>query len=169
MVDHYFEMHSPIPCPTCSRSCPGMRGYNAHKKTAHLEEWKKYESLLKGIYEQDVRDQYANRASSCNHEAPQSRGGDAGEGPRGEYGKHHPLTHYDILGISIHASQREIKKAARRKRIACHPDKYQGKEGFSLEQLCAIDETAKQVGWAADVLCDERKRAVYDAQLRNAS
>ncbi|KAI4162693.1 MAG: hypothetical protein LQ342_003739 [Letrouitia transgressa] len=76
------------------------------------------------------------------------------------------LNFYDRLGISPYASQFEISKAARMKRIKTHPDKVK-REGMTDIELAAIDTRAKAVGEAADVLGDERKRREYDRRLRD--
>lgn len=81
--------------------------------------------------------------------------------------QHHiPQNFYDRLGISPYASQFEISKAARMKRIKTHPDKVK-REGMTDIELAAIDTRAKAVGEAADVLGDERKRREYDRRLRD--
>ncbi|KAI4103628.1 MAG: hypothetical protein LQ339_004157 [Xanthoria mediterranea] len=70
---------------------------------------------------------------------------------------------YALLGVKPSSSPQEIEKAAKKKRIDCHPDKLKRKEMSELE-LRAIDDWAKEVGGAAEVLLDPSKRAQYDRQ-----
>ncbi|KAI4193800.1 MAG: hypothetical protein LQ350_008138 [Teloschistes chrysophthalmus] len=68
---------------------------------------------------------------------------------------------YALLGLSPSCSQAEIEKVVKRKRIQYHPDKLK-KEGMTTEELQFIDEQAKLVGGAADVLADPIQRRRYD-------
>ena len=47
-------------------------------------------------------------------------------------------------------------------RIACHPDKLKRAEGLSEAQLNDIDERAKQVGGATEVLTASAAESLYD-------
>ena len=70
--------------------------------------------------------------------------------------------HYETLGVKYGASQDEIAIAARAMRIKVHPDRLKRAGGLTPADLDAIDERAKRVGWAADVLCSENSREKYD-------
>lgn len=70
--------------------------------------------------------------------------------------------HYETLGVKYGASQDEIAIAARAMRIKVHPDRLKRAGGLTPADLDAIDERAKRVGWAADVLCCENSRKKYD-------
>ncbi|KAL9611064.1 MAG: hypothetical protein Q9167_004276 [Letrouitia subvulpina] len=81
--------------------------------------------------------------------------------------QHHKTQNfYDRLGVSLSASQSEISKAAKMKRIETHPDRVK-REGMTDLELAAIDTRAKDIGEAADILGDERKRRRYDQLLRS--
>ena len=73
--------------------------------------------------------------------------------------------HYHILSVHCSASELEIQLAAKSMRIACHPDKLKREPGLTQGQINEIDERAKQVGGAADVLLDLGAKARYDAKL----
>lgn len=62
--------------------------------------------------------------------------------------------YYGTLGISRDASQEEIKKAYRKKALACHPDRNPGDP--------KAEEMFKQVSEAYEVLSDENRRRIYD-------
>ncbi|KAL9102483.1 MAG: hypothetical protein Q9163_002383 [Psora crenata] len=69
--------------------------------------------------------------------------------------------HYATLDVSTTANASEIKRAARQKRIENHPDRLK-RPGMSKSELARIDEGAKKVGMAADVLSDEKAKREYD-------
>lgn len=65
-------------------------------------------------------------------------------------------THYEILGVTPQATDKEIKAAYRKRARETHPD-----FGGTVEEASAVNE-------AADVLLDPQKRAGYDYDLRKA-
>ncbi|KAI4136958.1 MAG: hypothetical protein L6R39_007537 [Caloplaca ligustica] len=78
-------------------------------------------------------------------------------------GKVHDL--YGLLKLHPSSSQEEIAQAARKRRIEVHPDKLK-KPGMTDVELRKVDETAMEVGFAADILLDPKKRAKYDRERR---
>ena len=66
---------------------------------------------------------------------------------------------YDILGITIDATDRDIKVAYRRKAKALHPDRNLGRE----EQAATLFVVVKN---AYNLLLDEEKRKALDLKLR---
>ena len=76
-----------------------------------------------------------------------------------------PLDLYTILKISPGSSQDDIKRAVRTRRVETHPDKRKG-QNLSIEEEDTIDEEAKLVGWAADIVLDPEKRQKHDEQMR---
>jgi len=74
---------------------------------------------------------------------------------------------YETLGIDILSPQDVVERAAKQKRIECHPDKLKRKEGLSREESDKIDVTAVEVGYAADVLTDPESRRKYDFQVED--
>ncbi|MCJ1467264.1 hypothetical protein MMC07_005888 [Pseudocyphellaria aurata] len=77
-----------------------------------------------------------------------------------------PPNHYAMLGIPSNSSAEEIVKAAKIRRIQVHPDRTKRQAGLSAEALEALDTEAKNVGFAAEVLCDETLRRKYDQLYR---
>lgn len=65
---------------------------------------------------------------------------------------------YELLGVAPNASMEEVRRAARHLRAEVHPDRRGG----------ALLPRAQEVNAACDVLCDERRRAAYDAQRDGA-
>jgi len=61
-------------------------------------------------------------------------------------------------------TQAELVKAARKKRVETHPDKFSGRN-ISPAEVDAIIERSKTVGHAADILCDPVERAQYDSEV----
>ncbi|KAL8745206.1 MAG: hypothetical protein Q9190_002639 [Brigantiaea leucoxantha] len=76
-----------------------------------------------------------------------------------------PKDLYDLLGITPRASHAQIEQAAKKRRIETHPDRLK-RPGMSPDELAVIDALAKEVGGAADLLLDQRKRLRYDRELR---
>lgn len=68
------------------------------------------------------------------------------------------MSFYDCLNCSPDASHSELKKSYQELLLKHHPDKNGGKES---EKYLAVDTAWKVLG-------DEKKRAVYDAELSNA-
>ena len=75
-----------------------------------------------------------------------------------------PLDHYAALRVSPTATEAEIVKAAKKRRIETHPDKYAGKS-LTRKEIDAITYRAQCVGLAADILCDVTARSEYDREL----
>lgn len=87
-----------------------------------------------------------------------------------------PLTHYEILNVSKHASFDEIKSSHRRLALLYHPDKQQRQhpvKDLGIESSISIsnnpsksqrlDYTKIQEAW--ECLRDDEKRRDYDIQL----
>ena len=66
--------------------------------------------------------------------------------------------HYRTLGISLEATQQDIKKAYRRLAMQYHPDRNGGNP--------ASEERLKEINEAYQILGDEEKRRIYDIQSR---
>lgn len=64
-------------------------------------------------------------------------------------------THYEVLGVSKHASLREIKEAYYEKSKVCHPDNHDGSSHEFLELKKAYD-----------ILRRPADRYIYDNYLR---
>ena len=86
------------------------------------------------------------------------------ETPAAELSCEGPIDVYAVLDISPQCSQEEAKRAARQSRINTHPDKLK-KDGMSWAETCEIDEIAKLVGFAADIVLDPAKRWEYDRSV----
>jgi tetratricopeptide (TPR) repeat protein len=65
--------------------------------------------------------------------------------------------YYKILGVTKHATEREIKKAFRKLALELHPDKHKGEEEKKVAETKFRD-----VGEAYEALSDSEKRAKYD-------
>ncbi|KAM0800926.1 hypothetical protein BDR22DRAFT_888941 [Usnea florida] len=74
-----------------------------------------------------------------------------------------PLDIYAILKISPQSSLNDIKRVVKSRRIETHPDKRK-RQVLSREEEDKIDEEAKLVGWAADIMLDQEKRQKYDEE-----
>lgn len=79
-------------------------------------------------------------------------------------GEKPPEDLYALLGVSPSATQKEVQKAARMKRIETHPDKCGG-ANLSRAQYEGVLERSKIVGQAADILCDPVARQKSDSAL----
>jgi DnaJ family protein C protein 9 len=73
-----------------------------------------------------------------------------------------PGSHYEVLGISTAASQKEVQSAYRRQATKWHPDKWatagQQAQGKAANQF-------QQIQIAHEVLADPTERARYDTTL----
>ncbi|KAL8807016.1 MAG: hypothetical protein Q9182_000997 [Xanthomendoza sp. 2 TL-2023] len=78
-----------------------------------------------------------------------------------------PPNHYARLGLSEDATAEEIKKASKKMRIQTHPDQIKRRNpNMTEEELAKVASTAANVGEAADVLEDPRKKREYDETIR---
>jgi molecular chaperone DnaJ len=68
--------------------------------------------------------------------------------------------YYEILGVSKSATQEEIKKAYRKKALEFHPDRNPGD--------AEAEKKFKEISEAYEILCDEKKRALYDRHGKEA-
>lgn len=75
-----------------------------------------------------------------------------------------PLDIYTILKISPQSPPEVMKQAVRVRRVETHPDKRK-RQGLSQGEEDWIDEEAKLVGWAADILLDPEKRKKHGEQV----
>lgn len=62
------------------------------------------------------------------------------------------------------ATQADLVKAARKKRIETHPEKFSGRN-LAPAEVDKIIERSKTVGNAADILCDPVARLQYDDKV----
>ena len=69
------------------------------------------------------------------------------------------VDYYEVFGLGQMASEMEIKKQYKVRALEVHPDKQHGK---SLEEKKRAEETFKMLGEGLEVLCDQRKRELYD-------
>lgn len=76
---------------------------------------------------------------------------------------------YAVLNVSPESRLDHIKKAAKEMRIATHPDRLIHKASLSLIEVEMISETAKEVGFAADILTNAESRREYDEEVRKAA
>lgn len=67
------------------------------------------------------------------------------------------MNHYELLGIQLEATEKEVRKAFRIKSLLCHPDKA-GDDLKAAEMFHAINV-------AVDTLTDMEKRRLYDVQF----
>ncbi|MCU0394116.1 MAG: DnaJ domain-containing protein, partial [Thermoflexibacter sp.] len=67
--------------------------------------------------------------------------------------------YYYILGVQSSASNEEIRKAYRKLSLKFHPDKNEGDKFF--------EDRFKEIQEAYEVLVDEARRKIYDANFKN--
>ncbi len=68
------------------------------------------------------------------------------------------MTHYDTLGISKNASQKEIKEAYKKLVKKYHPDIYKGDKSFA-------EKKTQEINSAYDVLSNEELKKAYDEEI----
>ncbi|KAL8746150.1 MAG: hypothetical protein Q9184_007784, partial [Pyrenodesmia sp. 2 TL-2023] len=119
----------------------GRQGEPSNKKQEHPKSESRYRSWRK-----------ENTNNDRNAE-PKAEGSSRGIPPLYAYLKVDPTSSHDA-----------IADAARKRRIEVHPDRLK-RPGMTQPELKEIDETAKDVGYAADVLLDAAKRSKYDREM----
>ena len=74
---------------------------------------------------------------------------------------------YETIGIDGLSSQEEIERAAKQKRVECHPGQLR-KPGSSLRELREIDARARAIEYAVEILADPTLRRKYDYEVAAA-
>jgi DnaJ-class molecular chaperone len=76
-------------------------------------------------------------------------------------------THYAILGVARTATQEEVRKAYREKQRRLHPDTIAAwaKDEVPQEVKDFLNENAKRLNLAYQILSDPKKRKDYDASI----
>lgn len=72
-----------------------------------------------------------------------------------------PGSHYEVLGLTMAASQKEVQSAYRRQATKWHPDKW---AAAAREAQQSAAEKFAQVQLAHEVLVDPTERARYDSR-----
>lgn len=119
----------------------GRQGGSSNKKQWYPNSESRYRSWRK---ENTTNDRNAR---------PKAEGSSQGIPPLYQYLKVHPASSHDA-----------IAEAARKRRIEVHPDRLK-RPGMTQSEVKEIDERAKDVGYAADVLLDAAKRSKYDREM----
>jgi molecular chaperone DnaJ len=78
-------------------------------------------------------------------------------------------THYEVLGVTVRSSEREIKKAYRQLALRLHPDKFRydaeaNNTKTKEERLKEVEQKFAEVTVAFDTLSDALKRVQYDRE-----
>ena len=134
-----------------------------------------------GMHERERRDEEERRAreDESREEAENRWKRERGRGLRGKMGAPRPAAQdanpngippgmedfYAILRVGRGASDEEIKKAAKERRIETHPDRLERQDGLDEGQVRRIRENAKKVGGAADILCNPLQRTDYERKI----
>ncbi|KAI4128037.1 MAG: hypothetical protein LQ338_002928 [Usnochroma carphineum] len=170
--DHYRATHNLRFCRGCKkyyrnvdresqrhkRRCFGPKGYGPDASDSESESESESESDSEegeGFRQKESFKSYKNEDSKTNEKA---RPGDK------DLPKSIPNL-YGLLRVHPFSTQEQIARAARKRRIEVHPDKLK-KPGMTDLELGKIDETAMEIGYAADLLLDPEKRAKYDRERR---
>lgn len=160
-------------CQICDRACKkcyrNQAALERHRQKAHSERWCDYCRRL--------FDKPADKSHHVNFCHPQCKHCSKFSKSLPELSHHIAATHpdriaapavgeyYALLNVRPTASHEEILRAARTARVAAHPDR-RTRSPLSDQCRAHISHKAKEVGRAADVLCDVRQRLEYDSQLK---
>ena len=77
-----------------------------------------------------------------------------------------PQTHYEILGLSREATEKEIKQAYRGLSMKYHPDKIRSSDAAEQEQA---NSKMQEINEAYETLSDDGKRQLYNMELDGGS
>lgn len=142
------------------RSQAKQSQYFKHKEDAKEQERQRAREEKSRRQQRQAREQAGSHWQRARKESEGSSHHDHGF-PSSQYQSRAYLDFYALLGISRWATQAEVLKAAKKKRIETHPDRLSGRNVSPL-MLEALVERAMIVGQAADVLCDPLTRLKYD-------
>ncbi|MCJ1469134.1 hypothetical protein MMC07_007767 [Pseudocyphellaria aurata] len=190
------DAHISTYCKICKVDFGNPGAYRIHSFAAHTprksqghdqnanenpksEKGSKYESGGRGKFEKDSKSQEQDQNSkpkgrkkeSHNFREENFKEKKAGNSKDRSYTANMPASeappnHYATLKIPSNSSAEEIVKAAKKRRIQVHPDRTKRQEGLLTEDLEALDDEAKNVGFAAEVLSNELLRKQYDKIYR---
>ena len=77
-----------------------------------------------------------------------------------------PQTHYEILGLTREATEKEIKQAYRGLSMKYHPDKIRSSDAAEQEQA---NSKMQEINEAYETLSDDGKRQLYNMELDGGS
>ncbi|KAL8762261.1 MAG: hypothetical protein Q9184_001709 [Pyrenodesmia sp. 2 TL-2023] len=143
----------------------GGRGAKEGKKEG--DQWSEARSSSKG--QQQKREQSSksdnHHNTTNNNKEDQSRSEDRSNTAGNDKPVERSSDLYERLRVHPLSTDAEIAQAAKKRRIEVHPDR-ERKPGMTERELNEIDEIAKEVGYAADVLQDAEKKRRYDRERR---
>ncbi len=70
-----------------------------------------------------------------------------------------------MLEVGLASFKEVVERAAKQKRIECHPYRLKRRDGLSRDEFARIDKRAEEVGCAADILTNPALRSKYDRQV----
>ena len=166
-----FKMHHDGHASECSRHGPrwSKKEYDESRSTRAngRDQWQRrtQQDDLPGDYFWRGFENFKTSKTRANeHKAPPPPPSSPPPPPTRRPQEPAPLDIYTILNISPRSSPYEMKRAVRDRRIETHPDKRK-RQGLAKEEGDELEEEAKLVGWAADILLDSEKRQEHDEQM----
>lgn len=166
--EHFF-------CKMCANNkCHRNRdGLEKHYQKAHPHSWCRHcrthfnGPALKDLHDR-LRHEYCRRCKKCFKTLSEldKHMAEKHPAPNVPAPSKKPLVgkYYSLLNVSPTASHEEMVRAARKARVDAHPDRL-CRPGLSHRSRTQISDQAKEVGRAADVLCDVYKRRDYDKDV----
>lgn len=125
----------------------------------HLENWGGVIEDCRFLLDEewDIRIYDSLQKAKQKHRKSQGTGSD----PKDSAESRDPKGYYQVLGVELHATEEEIKRAYRQEALKWHPDKWMGGD-VTEETRKDAERRFKDIAQAYEVLSHKEKRERYD-------
>ncbi|KAL8832404.1 MAG: hypothetical protein Q9191_000276 [Dirinaria sp. TL-2023a] len=179
-VSHIQVCHADVYCKLCETFVESSRCLEPHMEAKHAycrkckttfgDDEARQEHYVNANHAPPKADDCPPKSDEANSNKRKHQNAKLGSDEEEEEGEENmsgpPPDHYRTLGIDPSIPHNQLLMLVKRKRCETHPDRFM-KRNLSPAQMENVIATAKNVGWAADILSDQIKRRQHDLVLQS--